>query len=206
MADFGMLLRTAQACWPALLAALLLSATVLDCAPVGVAPLSALPQDLQQLQQQQPATVPIASRAVVSTVSTVSAITTTTSTNSAGATTRSPNASSSSSTSAPDTVGALEGSASSTFHLLDEFMDYTGTGQNLTEVGGSSSSYRLGYTVDAGGSLRKFRYEERTPEGAIVGEFGFHKNDGVIRGVRYTAEPGVHPKVLYEALVKFFSL
>lgn len=201
MADIGMLLRTAQVCWVALLAALLLSAALLDCAPVGVAPLSELPQDLQQLQQQH-STEPVASRAVVSTVSTVSAITTTTSTNSAGATTRSPN----SSTSKPDSVGALEGSASSTFHLLDEFMDYTGSGQNLTDAGGISSSYRLGYTVDAGGSLRKFRYEERTPEGAIVGEFGFHKNDGVIRGVRYTAEPGVHPKVLYEALVKFFSL
>lgn len=202
MADIGMLLRTAQVCWVALLAALLLIATVLDSAPVGVAPLSELPQDLQQLQQQQHFPVPVASRAVVSTVSSVSAITTTTSKNSAGATTRSPNTSASK----PDGVGALEGSASSTFHLLDEFLDYTGSGQNLTEPGVISSSYRLGYTVDTGGSLRKFRYEERTPEGAIVGEFGFHKNDGVIRGVRYTAEPGVHPKVLYEALVKFFSL
>ncbi|XP_075551424.1 uncharacterized protein LOC142584945 isoform X1 [Dermacentor variabilis] len=192
----------AEACWPALLAVLLLSAALLHCAPVGVAPLSELPQDLQQLQQQHSA-LPVASRAVVSTVSSVIAISTTTSTNSAGATTRSPT---SSSTSKPDTGGALEGSASSTFHLLDEFMDYNGSGQNLTEPAGSGSSYRLGYTVDTGGSLRKFRYEERTPEGAIVGEFGFHKNDGVIRGVRYTAEPGVHPKVLYEALVKFFSL
>ncbi|KAH7937778.1 hypothetical protein HPB49_015941 [Dermacentor silvarum] len=192
-----------QACWPALLVALLLSAALLDCAPVGVAPLSELPQDLQQLQQQH-STLPVASRAVVSTVSSVIAISTTTSTNSAGATTRPP--SSSSPSKPPDTGGALEGSASSTFHLLDEFMDYSGSGQNLTEPAGISSSYRLGYTVDTGGSLRKFRYEERTPEGAIVGEFGFHKNDGVIRGVRYTAEPGVHPKVLYEALVKFFSL
>lgn len=203
MADFGMLLRAAQACWPALLVALLLSAALLDCAPVGVAPLSELPQDLQQLQQQH-STLPVASRAVVSTVSSVIAISTTTSTNSAGATTRPP--SSSAPSKPPDTGGALEGSASSTFHLLDEFMDYSGSGQNLTEPAGISSSYRLGYTVDTGGSLRKFRYEERTPEGAIVGEFGFHKNDGVIRGVRYTAEPGVHPKVLYEALVKFFSL
>lgn len=89
---------------------------------------------------------------------------------------------------------------SSTFHLLDEFMDYGG--QNLTS---SDSGYKLGYTVSEG-NLKKFRYEERTPEGAIVGEFGFHKNDGVIRGVRYSAEPGVHPKVLYEALVKFFTL
>ncbi|XP_077488748.1 uncharacterized protein LOC144099378 [Amblyomma americanum] len=191
-----MLLCPTQVGWPALLV-MLLSAATIEGAPAGVAPLSELPQDLQRLQQQS--SVPVASRAVVSTVSSVSAITTTTT---SAATTRSPNSSSQSS---KLDNGALEGSASSTFHLLDEFMDYSGSGQNITEAGGGSS-YRLGYTVDTGGSVRKFRYEERTPEGAIVGEFGFHKNDGVIRGVRYSAEPGVHPKVLYEALVKFFTL
>lgn len=85
-----------------------------------------------------------------------------------------------------------------TFHLLHEFMEYNN--HNETD----DSGYKLKYSVDDG-NLKRFRYEEKTPEGAIVGEFGFHKN-GVIRGVRYAAEPGVHPKVLYEALVKFFSL
>lgn len=84
-----------------------------------------------------------------------------------------------------------------TFHLLHEFMEY-----NQSDT--SDAGYKLKYSVDDG-NLKRFRYEERTPEGAIVGEFGFHKN-GVIRGVRYAAEPGVHPRVLYQALVKFFSL
>lgn len=190
-----MQLRPVKASWAVLLLVILLgAATTADGAPAGVA--SELPQDLQQLQPQS---LQGSTRAVVSTVSSVSATTSTTAASRSG-TTRSPD-----SASKGDGGAALDGSASSTFHLLEEFTDYTG-GQNITEGGVSSSSYRLGYTVDAGGSVRKFRYEERTPEGAIVGEFGFHKNDGVIRGVRYSAEPGVHPKVLYEALVKFFTL
>ncbi|XP_064489488.1 uncharacterized protein LOC135401172 [Ornithodoros turicata] len=88
--------------------------------------------------------------------------------------------------------------STSTYHLLHQFMDYNATSST------DESGYKLGYSVDDG-KLKRFRYEERTPEGAIVGEFGYHKN-GVIRGVRYAAEPGVHPKVVYEALVKFFSL
>ncbi|KAL1475374.1 hypothetical protein MTO96_037328 [Rhipicephalus appendiculatus] len=135
MADIGMLLRTAQVCWVALLAALLLSATVLDGAPrrSGAA------------------------------------------------------------------LGAPAGPAAATA----AFRCARGLASRRQHT---AAAIAWATRSDAGGSLRKFRYEERTPEGAIVGEFGFHKNDGVIRGVRYTAEPGVHPKVLYEALVKFFSL
>lgn len=171
-------------------------------------------QDLQSASES-PVAVDL-TKTVVSTTTTVSTSSrSSTATSSTPTSTRAPTSGSTVSTSASDIVVVKETptsrkvetvplseveSDSSAFHLLDEFMEYGG--QNLTS---GENGYKLGYTVNEG-NLKKFRYEERTPEGAIVGEFGFHKNDGVIRGVRYSAEPGVHPKVLYEALVKFFTL
>ncbi|CAN8017991.1 hypothetical protein HPB47_028114 [Ixodes persulcatus] len=170
-------------------------------------------QDLQSASES-PVAVDL-TKTVVSTTTTVSTSSSSAATSSAPTSTRAPVSGSTVSTSASDIVVVKDMSKSrkvetvplsevesdsSTFHLLDEFMEYGG--QNLTS---GENGYKLGYTVNEG-NLKKFRYEERTPEGAIVGEFGFHKNDGVIRGVRYSAEPGVHPKVLYEALVKFFTL
>ncbi|XP_076373794.1 uncharacterized protein LOC143258547 [Tachypleus tridentatus] len=84
--------------------------------------------------------------------------------------------------------------------LLKELMSHNH--ENTTTHG---RNYKLGYSIDDG-QFKKFRYEEKTPDGLIVGEFGFHHDNGIIRGVRYTAEAGVHPKILYESLVKFLSL
>ncbi|XP_013793669.1 uncharacterized protein LOC106477675 [Limulus polyphemus] len=79
----------------------------------------------------------------------------------------------------------------------------------IDEEGANSSpdekSYNVRYSIDDG-RLRRFRHEEKTPEGLIVGELGIHRGNGVIRGVQYTAEADVHPKLLYETLVKFLSL
>lgn len=49
--------------------------------------------------------------------------------------------------------------------------------------------------------------EEKTPDGFIVGEYGVvSHDDGGIRGVRYTADGSISPRLIYEALVKFLSL
>lgn len=83
--------------------------------------------------------------------------------------------------------------------LLEEFLHY-GKAENASEAG-----YRLRYDV-YDGPLRRYRYEEKTSDGLIVGEVGYHRDNGIIRGVKYTATPGVHPKLLYQTLLKFLSL
>lgn len=65
---------------------------------------------------------------------------------------------------------------------------------------------KVGYVVE-GRNYRKYRVEERTPDGFIVGEYGvLSHDDGSLRGVRYTADGATHPKVIYNALMKFLSL
>ncbi|XP_076307722.1 uncharacterized protein LOC143223527 [Tachypleus tridentatus] len=84
--------------------------------------------------------------------------------------------------------------------LLEGLIDKEGEVYSVDE-----NSYKLRYIVDDG-RFRKFRNEEKTAEGQIVGELGIHHGNGVIRGVQYTASADVHPKLLYETLVKFLSL
>ncbi|KAG5900617.1 hypothetical protein JTB14_017469 [Gonioctena quinquepunctata] len=65
---------------------------------------------------------------------------------------------------------------------------------------------KVGYVVE-GRNYRKYRVEERTPDGFIVGEYGVvSHNDGSLRGVRYTADGTINPKLISEALLKFLSL
>lgn len=65
---------------------------------------------------------------------------------------------------------------------------------------------KFGYIVE-GRDFRKYRIEERTPDGFIVGEYGvFKHDDGSLRGVRYTADSTTNPRLIYDALVKFLSL
>lgn len=65
---------------------------------------------------------------------------------------------------------------------------------------------KFGYVVE-GRDFKKYRVEERTADGFIVGEYGVVRHDdGSLRGVRYTADSNINPKVIYEALVKFLSL
>lgn len=71
-----------------------------------------------------------------------------------------------------------------------------------TKINDKKSSY----IVD-NGTYRKYRVEEKTPDGFIVGEYGMVSHqDGSLRGVRYTADSNINPSLIYEALVKFLSL
>lgn len=70
----------------------------------------------------------------------------------------------------------------------------------------SPSNHKFGF-VQEGRNYRKYRVEEKTPDGFIVGEYGVVNHDGGgIRGVRYTADGSISPRLIYEALVKFLSL
>jgi hypothetical protein len=65
---------------------------------------------------------------------------------------------------------------------------------------------KVGYVVE-GENYRKYRVEEKTPDGFIVGEYGvLSHNDGSLRGVRYTADSNINPRLIHDALVKFLSL
>ncbi|KAJ9596078.1 hypothetical protein L9F63_012733 [Diploptera punctata] len=65
---------------------------------------------------------------------------------------------------------------------------------------------KFGYVVE-GRNFRKYRVEERTPDGFIVGEYGVvSHDDGSLRGVRYTADGTINPRLIYDALLKFLSL
>ena len=70
-----------------------------------------------------------------------------------------------------------------------------------------SQDAKFGYVVE-GINYRKYRVEEKTPDGFIVGEYGVvNNNDGSpIRGVRYTADSNINPRLIYDALLKFLSL
>lgn len=71
-----------------------------------------------------------------------------------------------------------------------------------TKINDKKSSY----IVD-NGTYRKYRVEEKTPDGFIVGEYGMVSHrDGSLRGVRYTADSNINPSLIYETLVKFLSL
>ncbi|RVE42099.1 hypothetical protein evm_013244 [Chilo suppressalis] len=65
---------------------------------------------------------------------------------------------------------------------------------------------KVGYVVE-GRQYKKYRVEERTADGFIVGEYGVVRNeDGALRGVRYTADSDASPRLIYDALMKFLQL
>ncbi|KAM3964261.1 uncharacterized protein ACR2FA_001748 [Aphomia sociella] len=65
---------------------------------------------------------------------------------------------------------------------------------------------KVGYVVE-GRQYKKYRVEERTSDGFIVGEYGVVRNeDGALRGVRYTADSDASPRLIYDALMKFLQL
>lgn len=78
-------------------------------------------------------------------------------------------------------------------------------GKNL-ESTTDADGQKVGYVVE-GRNYRKYRVEERTSDGFIVGEYGVvSHNDGTLRGVRYTADGTINPRLIYDALMKFLSL
>jgi hypothetical protein len=88
-----------------------------------------------------------------------------------------------------------------------EELDLIQTGQpNATNQQNLQDS-KFGYVVE-GRDYRKYRVEEKTPDGFIVGEYGVvSNNDGSpLQGVRYTASSDINPRLIYDALLKFLSL
>lgn len=83
--------------------------------------------------------------------------------------------------------------------------------QLITEAPNASAvdvedGHKVGYVVE-GRNFRKYRVEERTPDGFIVGEYGVvSHDDGSLRGVRYTADGTINPRLIYDALMKFLAL
>lgn len=70
----------------------------------------------------------------------------------------------------------------------------------------NDDNQKVGYVVE-GRNYRKYRVEERTSDGFIVGEYGVvSHDDGSLRGVRYTADGTINPRLIYDALMKFLSL
>lgn len=79
-------------------------------------------------------------------------------------------------------------------------------GQQTEEEKNAEDAKKVGYVVE-GRNYRKYRVEEKTPDGFIVGEYGVvTHNDGNLRGVRYTADSNINPRLIYDALLKFLSL
>jgi pyruvate/2-oxoglutarate dehydrogenase complex dihydrolipoamide acyltransferase (E2) component len=74
------------------------------------------------------------------------------------------------------------------------------------EAEGERPGKKFGYVLDSS-DVRKYRVEERTPDGYIVGEYGVINHDnGFLRGVRYTADGTINPRLIHEALMKFLAL
>lgn len=93
--------------------------------------------------------------------------------------------------------------------------DFTEQKTDDAGVGIAEHSYRsteeeddakFGYVVE-GRNYRKYRVEEKTSDGYLVGEYGvLSHNDGSLRGVRYTADSNINPRLIHDALMKFLSL
>ncbi|XP_023287563.1 uncharacterized protein LOC105700174 [Orussus abietinus] len=79
--------------------------------------------------------------------------------------------------------------------------------QTVTESStDAEDGHKVSYVVE-GRNYRKYRVEERTPDGFIVGEYGVvSHDDGSLRGVRYTADGTINPRLIYDALMKFLAL
>nr|XP_018897309.1 PREDICTED: uncharacterized protein LOC109030676 [Bemisia tabaci] len=76
--------------------------------------------------------------------------------------------------------------------------------QSLEEEKKESS--QAGHVLETS-NYKKYRVEEKTPDGFIVGEYGVLGHDGgSLRGVRYTADSDTNPSLIYDALVKFLKL
>lgn len=111
-----------------------------------------------------------------------------------------------------DTNGQPVGEPEEKNYEVDEAVSVGSNGnvhgpQTLTESTNiDEDGHKVGYVVE-GRNYRKYRVEERTPDGFIVGEYGVvSHDDGSLRGVRYTADGTINPRLIYDALMKFLSL
>ncbi|EDW84495.2 uncharacterized protein Dwil_GK14157 [Drosophila willistoni] len=72
--------------------------------------------------------------------------------------------------------------------------------------GDESDEDKVAYVVE-GRNYRKYRVEEKTDDGFIVGEYGVvDHNDGNLRGVRYTADSTINRSLIQKALLTFLKL
>lgn len=84
--------------------------------------------------------------------------------------------------------------------------DDTGIAEHSYRSTEEEDDAKFGYVVE-GRNYRKYRVEEKTSDGFIVGEYGvLSHNDGSLRGVRYTADSNINPRLIHDALMKFLSL
>ncbi|XP_067617004.1 uncharacterized protein [Eurosta solidaginis] len=72
--------------------------------------------------------------------------------------------------------------------------------------GNDEKDAKVAYVVE-GRNYRKYRVEEKTDDGFIVGEYGVvDHNDGNLRGVRYTADSTINRSLIQKALLTFLKL
>lgn len=89
---------------------------------------------------------------------------------------------------------------------VDESISVMTNGRTHGVQDKNDDGQKVGYVVE-GTNYRKYRVEERTPDGFIVGEYGVvSHDDGSLRGVRYTADSTTNPRLIHDALMKFLSL
>ncbi|KAM7363829.1 uncharacterized protein ACRADG_000585 isoform 1-T2 [Cochliomyia hominivorax] len=77
---------------------------------------------------------------------------------------------------------------------------------NVNNDGTDDEDSKVAYIVE-GQNYRKYRVEEETDDGFIVGEYGVvDHNDGNLRGVRYTADSTINRSLIQKALLTFLKL
>ncbi|XP_053945680.1 uncharacterized protein LOC128855092 [Anastrepha ludens] len=87
----------------------------------------------------------------------------------------------------------------------------TGAGDDSVDADGGKTGNddedaKVAYVVE-GRNYRKYRVEEKTDDGFIVGEYGVvDHNDGNLRGVRYTADSTINRSLIQKALLTFLKL
>ncbi|XP_055697949.1 uncharacterized protein LOC129798696 [Phlebotomus papatasi] len=120
--------------------------------------------------------------------------------------------SSSSDVQAASTPSAFEGPTPEQNYEVDEAVSVMTNGRHHGIQSPSAATpitddaKKVGYVVE-GRNFRKYRVEEKTADGFIVGEYGVvSHDDGSLRGVRYTADSNISPSLIYNALLKFLSL
>ncbi|KAH8306363.1 hypothetical protein KR018_009085 [Drosophila ironensis] len=91
----------------------------------------------------------------------------------------------------------------------NDYSDGTET-EGESDGGGSDSADededKVAYVVE-GRNYRKYRVEEKTDDGFIVGEYGVvDHNDGNLWGVRYTADSTINRSLIQKALLTFLKL
>lgn len=89
---------------------------------------------------------------------------------------------------------------------LDGGSDDDGIAGDGSKTGNDEDDAKVAYVVE-GRNYRKYRVEEKTDDGFIVGEYGVvDHNDGNLRGVRYTADSTINRSLIQKALLTFLKL